>query len=83
MTGLYLCNIDSVCTVIGRSMEHDRRVGNCLDICVFLQWRPEFKRLFGVSEIITNGCKAVILGVKRKIMGVLTVSFFLVEESLW
>jgi hypothetical protein len=40
---------------------------------------PDLKQLFGVSEIAINGCVAVILGVNRKIVGDLTVSFFLLE----
>ena len=40
---------------------------------------PETKQLPGVSEI---GCIAVILGVNRKIVGDLTVSFFLLERRL-
>jgi len=40
---------------------------------------PEVKQLSGVFEIAINGCIAVILGVDRKVMGDLTVSFFLLE----
>jgi len=43
---------------------------------------PEVKQLSGVSEIGINGWVAVVLGVGRRIMEVLTVSFFLVEGSL-
>ena len=37
----------------------------------------EVKQLSDVSEIVINGCVAVILGVNRKVMGVLAVSFSL------
>jgi hypothetical protein len=40
---------------------------------------PEVKQLSGVSEIVINGCVAVILVVNRKVMEVLTASFFLLE----
>jgi hypothetical protein len=40
------------------------------------------KQFSGASDIVINGCKAVILGVNRKIMGDLTVSFFLLQEKL-
>ena len=40
---------------------------------------PETKQLSGVSEI---GCIAVILGGNRKVVGDLTVSFFLIEGRL-
>jgi hypothetical protein len=40
---------------------------------------PEEKQLSGVSEIAINGCIALILGVNRKVVGILTVGFFLVE----
>jgi hypothetical protein len=43
---------------------------------------PEVKQLSGVYEIVINGCIAVILGVNRKTMGVLTVTFFLLEGCL-
>jgi hypothetical protein len=38
---------------------------------------PEVKQLSGVSEIVINGCIAFILGVNRRSMGVLAVTFFL------
>jgi hypothetical protein len=41
---------------------------------------PEVKQHSGVFEI---GCIAVILGVNRKIVGDLSVSFFLLEGRLW
>ena len=40
---------------------------------------PEVKQLSSVSVI---GCIAVILGVNRKILGDLTMSFHLLEERL-
>jgi hypothetical protein len=40
---------------------------------------PEVERLPGVSEIVRV---AVILGVNRKIVGDLTVSFFLLEGRI-
>jgi hypothetical protein len=43
---------------------------------------PEVKLLSGVSDTIINGCVAVILGVNRKIVGDLTVSFCLLEGRL-
>jgi len=38
--------------------------------------RSEVKHLYGVSKIVISGCIAVILGVSRRIMEVLTVTFF-------
>jgi hypothetical protein len=43
---------------------------------------PEMKQLSGVSEIVINGCIAAILGVNRKIVGKLNVSFCLLEGRL-
>jgi len=43
---------------------------------------PEVKQISGVSEIVINGCVAVILVVNRKVMRVLTASFFLLEGRL-
>jgi hypothetical protein len=43
---------------------------------------PEVKQLSGYSEIVIKGCIAVILGVNRKIMGDLTVSFCWVEGNI-
>ena len=43
---------------------------------------PDVKQLSCVSEIAINGCVAVILGVNRKVVGVLTVGLFLVERRL-
>jgi len=43
---------------------------------------PEVKHLYGVSEIVINGCIAVILGVSRRNVEVLTVTFFLLEGRL-
>jgi len=43
---------------------------------------PEVKQLSGVSEIAINGCVAVILGINRKVVGVLTVRLFLVGGGL-
>ena len=43
---------------------------------------PEVKQLSGFCDIVINGCVAVILGVNRRIMEVLTVTFFLVEGRL-
>jgi hypothetical protein len=40
---------------------------------------PEVKQLSDISEIAIKGCVAVILGVNRKVLGVLTVGLFLVE----
>jgi hypothetical protein len=44
---------------------------------------PEVKQLSGVSDVVIKGCIAFILGVNRRIMGDLSVTFFLVEGSLW
>jgi len=43
---------------------------------------PEVKQLSDISEIVINGCLAVILGVNRKVLGVLTDIFFLLEGRL-
>ena len=40
---------------------------------------PEFEQIPGFSEILINGCAAVVLGVNRKILGDLTVGFFFLE----
>jgi hypothetical protein len=40
---------------------------------------PEMRQLSGFSEIVIKCCIAVILGVKRKIVGDLNVGFFLLE----
>jgi len=41
----------------------------------FNEW-PEVKQLSDISAIAINGCVAVILGVNRKVIGLLTVSLF-------
>jgi hypothetical protein len=41
--------------------------------------RPELKQLSGFSEIIINGCVAVILGVNRKVVTDVAVGFFSLE----
>jgi hypothetical protein len=43
---------------------------------------PEMKQLSGVSEIVIKCCIVLILGVNRKIVGDLTVRFFLLEGRL-
>ena len=40
---------------------------------------PKVKQLSGVSEMSINGCVAVILGVRKKVLVVLIVGFFLLE----
>ena len=44
--------------------------------------RPEVKQLSDVFEIVINGSIAVILGVNRKVIGVLTVNLFCLKEGL-
>jgi len=43
---------------------------------------PVLKQLSALSEVAINGCTSVILGVDRTVMGVLIVSFFLLEGRL-
>jgi len=43
---------------------------------------PEVKQLSCVSEIAINGFVAVILGINRKVVEVLTVRLFLLEGRL-
>jgi hypothetical protein len=71
------------CTVIRRCTKHDNASFTVLILVSSFNEGPEVKQRSGISEIVINGCIAIILGDNINIVVDMTVGFCWVEGNIW